>query len=224
MKTNLTTVLFDLDGTLLDTAPDLATALNTVLTNHQRPKLPFETIRPYSSMGTRGLLKLGFQIDEAHAEYKELREQFLQAYHHHIFDETSIFPGIEQVIAQVENQGLRWGVVTNKPFGLAQQLMQHFKLIDRCACLVGGDTLAKHKPDPEQLLYACEMIGCSTDESVYIGDAARDIEAARRANMRSVAALYGYITPEERPETWQADYYVDRPQDIIDWLMKNLSK
>ena len=125
---------------------------------------------------------------------------------------------MEPVLKHIETQGMYWGVVTNKPTHLAQQLLQDFHLTDRCACIIGGDMLAKRKPDPEPLLYACEIIGCDTRQCVYIGDAERDIEAAKRANMRSVAALYGYIADHEKPETWEADYYIDKPEQIISWL------
>lgn len=217
-QTKLDTILFDLDGTLLDTAPDLATALNVVLERHQRPTLSDETIRPYASAGTRGLLGLGFQISEDAAEYGELREQFLQAYHDHIKDRTAVFPGILSVLSQIEATKLRWGVVTNKPESLAFQLLDHFNLSSRCACLVGGDTLSKRKPDPDQLFYACEQMQTDASRTVYVGDAARDIEAAKRANMVSIAALYGYINSNENPQSWEADYYLESPQAMLDWL------
>lgn len=218
MAAKISTILFDLDGTLLDTAPDLATALNVVLQEYNRPALPFTTIRPLSSTGSKGLLGLGFQIDEAHADYQLLRTKFLNAYHNHLFDATAVFPGMETVLQHIEHQGLRWGVVTNKPAELAQRLLEKFNLSQRCACLVGGDTLDKRKPDPEPLFYACELIGVSISQCVYIGDTERDIEAAKRAKMRSIAALYGYITADENPQTWRADYYVEKPEQIIYWL------
>lgn len=215
MINKINTILFDLDGTLLDTAPDLATALNIVLQQNNRPTLPFAKIRSYSSTGTRGLLNLGFQITETNPEYKNLREQFLQAYHQHLNDETKIFPGVDLVLQHIEIHNMRWGVVTNKPQQLAHQLLQYFNLLDRCDCIIGGDTLTKRKPDPEPLLHACKIIGCTTSECVYVGDAERDIEAAKRANIRSIAALYGYIGEQENPETWNADYYIHQPEQIL---------
>ncbi len=214
------TILFDLDGTLLDTAPDLAKALNIVLERHQRPAISYDRIRPYSSAGTRGLLGLGFQISESDPEYSELRKQFLNAYHDHIKDQTAIFPGMLSVLSHIESKQMRWGVVTNKPENLALQLLDHFDLSRRCACLVGGDTLLKRKPDPDQLLYACEQMNTETARTVYVGDAARDIEAAKRANMTSIAALYGYINTSENPQSWEADYYLEYPREMIDWLGK----
>lgn len=215
---NIKTVLFDLDGTLLDTAPDLAIALNIVLQNNGRAPLPFSTIRPFSSAGTRGLLGLGFQITEDAEEYSELRDQFLNAYHEHITDQTKIFIGIDSVLRHLEKNGIRWGVVTNKPENLAKQLLQNFQLEKRSRCIIGGDTLNKRKPDPAPLLHACELISTTPNECVYIGDAERDIIAAKNANMRSVAALYGYINHDENPQDWKADYYIDEPKQIITWL------
>lgn len=214
----ITTLLFDLDGTLLDTAPDLAKALNVVLENHQRQPLPFTKIRPYSSTGTRGLLGLGFQIKETDPGYANLREQFLAAYHEHLFDGTSIFPGIEKVLQHLDNFNIPWGVVTNKPENLAKQLLNRFNLAEHCGCVIGGDTLTKRKPDPEPLLHACELLNCDPAESIYIGDAERDIEAAKSANIPSVVALYGYIGENENPQKWNADYYIDHPEQIINFI------
>jgi 2-phosphoglycolate phosphatase len=218
---NIKTVLFDLDGTLLDTAPDLAIALNIVLQQNARKPLPFDVIRPLSSTGTRGLLGLGFQITEEAAEYPQLREQFLNAYHDHITDQTKIFEGIDRVLHHLEKNGMPWGVVTNKPEDLAKQLLKNFQLDKRSSCIIGGDTLDKRKPDPAPLLHACELIGATPNECVYIGDAERDITAAKNANMFSIAALYGYITAEDNPKTWLADHYIDEPTQIISWMTKN---
>lgn len=218
MLNKISAVLFDLDGTFLDTAPDLALALNIVLEKHRFPTLPFSEIRPWASTGTRGLLNLGFGIDDSNPKYPLLREQFLQAYHEHINDRTQIFPGIKSLLQHLAKNNLAWGIVTNKPADLATQLLNHFKLTESCACIIGGDTLAKRKPDPEPLLHACELMGKSTQQCVYVGDAERDIEAAKRANMVSIAALYGYIAQHEDPRSWAADYYINHPQEIISWL------
>lgn len=220
MSHTISAVLFDLDGTLLDTAPDLALALNIVLEKHNYPKVPFTKIRPIASTGTRGLLQLGFGIDENDPRYPLLREQFLNAYHEHLYDRTTVFNGIELVLQHLEKQQMPWGVVTNKPADLAKQLLDKFNLLPTCACIIGGDTLPKRKPDPEPLFHACDIIGRHVSECVYIGDAERDIEAAKRANMVSIAALYGYIANDENPQLWQADHYIEEPQEIIHWLMK----
>lgn len=222
MSNKISTVLFDLDGTFLDTAPDLATALNIVLKQHNRKTLPFEKIRSFSSTGTRGLLGLGFHIDENHPQYPQLRAQFLHAYHQHLFDETQLFPGMESVLDYLKTQNIPWGIVTNKPEHLARQLLDNLNLAKKCACVIGGDTLAKRKPDPEPLLHAAELLGRTAIECVYIGDAERDIEAARRANMTSIAALYGYIAGHEQPQTWDADHYIESPEQIISWIQNKI--
>lgn len=218
----LTTVLFDLDGTLLDTAPDLAFALNQVAQQEGRDPLPLQTIRPVASNGSRGLLGLMFQIDEHHVDYPRLREEFINTYHEHLCVGTKVFSGMETVLQQLENQGIRWGVVTNKPAFLARRLLEKMNLAERCACIVGGDTTSKQKPDPEPLLYACELINSQPKECVYIGDAERDVVAAKKAGMRAIAALYGYLDHNTNPEYWQADYYIDHPRDILTWLDKQI--
>lgn len=218
----LTSVFFDLDGTLLDTAPDLAFALNKVAELEGREPLPLSKIRTVASNGSQGLLGLVFDIDQNHNDYQRLREQFIRTYHEHLCVETKLFPGMEIVLQNLEEQGIRWGVVTNKPAMLAHQLLEKLELADRCSCLIGGDTTSKQKPDPEPLLYACQLIRTSPEDCVYIGDAERDIEAAKSAGMRAIAALYGYLPTDANPEFWKADYYIDHPRDIITWLDKQL--
>lgn len=215
MQSKIRNVLFDLDGTLLDTAPDLALALNIVLQQKQRAPIPFAQIRPYSSAGTRALLQLGFQITEQNEQYDVLRSQFLAAYHQNLNVHTTLFPGIQEVLAYLDQQDIPWGVVTNKPSHLAQKLLEDFNLAARCSCIIGADMLGIRKPNPDPLLYACEIMGWATQHCIYIGDAARDIEAARRANMTSMAALYGYIHDAEDPLRWKADYYIQEPLEIL---------
>ena len=158
MNKNLKAVLFDLDGTLLDTAPDLAFALNEVLKNNHRKSLPFDQIRPVASAGTRGLLGIGFQITEDNPDYNRLRLEFLQTYHDHLFRQTQVFSGITEILTEIEKCGLQWGVVTNKPTNLSQELLVHFKLAKRAACIVGADIVAHRKPAPDSLLLACGFI------------------------------------------------------------------
>jgi 2-phosphoglycolate phosphatase len=163
------------------------------------------------------LLGLGFNIDDTHPNFPKLRADFLQAYHQHLHNGTVIFPGMKEVLNYLANHQTPWGIVTNKPVALAEELLRNFDLPD-CRCLVGGDSLAKCKPEPEPLLYACAQLGCVPEECVYIGDAQRDMEAAKRAQMCAVAALYGYRTRDAQPENWQADFYIDSPHDIIPLL------
>jgi N-acetyl-D-muramate 6-phosphate phosphatase len=167
-------------------------------------------------------LALGFNIDEMHSDYHRLRNFFIQFYRQHLSVNTRLFPGMENVLQQLENQDIQWGVVTNKPSHLAKQLLSDLDLADRCACIVGGDCSSKTKPHPDSLLLACEIIHSLPKECVYIGDAERDIKAAKNAGMRSIAALYGYLHNDSAPECWQADYYIDHPKDILFWVEKNV--
>lgn len=211
-------VLFDLDGTLLDTAPDLAAALNATLAHHGRAPLPFEAIRPHVSHGGRALIRLGFGLEPADPGFAEVRDFFLNHYLAHIADATRPFEGMEKVLETLESSGLPWGVVTNKPGWLTEPLMRALGLDRRAAALVSGDTLPQRKPDPEPLLHACRQLGRAAESCVYVGDAARDIEAARAAGMPALAARFGYVGPEERPEDWGADALIDHPRDILAFL------
>lgn len=217
------TVLFDLDGTFLDTAPDLAHALNHVLRANKQKTLPIKTIRPYASCGSQGLLGLGFNINKDHDDYPRLREEFFKAYHKYLTHSTRLFRGIPQLIKFIEQQDMNWGIVTNKPSDLATKLMAHFNFDHRPLCIIGGDHPEKRKPAPDMLFEACDIIKTSPTTCIYIGDAKRDIDAAKNAGMLSVAACYGYLQADEDPITWQADYYVKRPNEILPTLQKLLT-
>ena len=218
MNETIKTVLFDLDGTLLDTAPDLAAALNAVLRANGREPLPFEAIRPVVSHGGRALIEPGFGLDPGHPEFEPLRRQLLDHYQAHIADRTRPFPGMEAVLETLEARGIDWGVVTNKPGWLTEPLLQKLGLLDRAACVVSGDTLAERKPHPAPLLHACELTGESPSRCLYVGDAQRDIEAGRNAGMPTLVALFGYFLAGDRPETWGADALIEHPAGILDWL------
>ena len=186
-------VLFDLDGTLLDTAADLAATLNAVLLTQRAKPLPLARIRPILSEGVAGLLKLGLNITEKNPNFPRLREQFLEHYSQHNREHTRLFPGIDTLIHYLQSNHLAWGIVTNKSTALTTPLINHFPLLKNAKCIIAGDTLDYSKPHPKPLLYACECIGCLPENCIYIGDAKRDIEAARAADMRSLVALYGYV-------------------------------
>lgn len=215
---NIDTILLDFDGTLMDTAPDLALAINIVLENNNRPRLDFAKVRPFASTGTRGLIGLGFDIDESHEQYPDLREQFLNAYHENVNAQTQIFMGFPDVLDEIEKQGLKWGVVTNKPTNLTQGIMDHHQLSNRSACIIGSDMVKNRKPDPESLHLACSMINTTPEKCVYVGDAKRDIEAGQRAGMKTIAALYGYIPNDENVNEWNADHQINKPIELIDLL------
>lgn len=212
------TVLFDLDGTLVDTAPDLAQALNRVLEEEGRSPAPYELVRAEASYGGKAIVAAGFGIDESDPAFEPLRQRFLQHYADGICVHSSLFNGMDQVLTQIESAQRRWGVVTNKPSWLTDPLMQALGLNSRAACIVSGDTTAKSKPDPLPMQYACEVSGAEIAECIYIGDARRDIEAGSRAGMRTLAAAFGYLREDDDPHTWGANQVISHPEEIIQWL------
>lgn len=210
-------VLFDLDGTLLDTAPDMVGAMNALRAQEALPPLDFALARAQVSHGTNGLMRIGFPDAEGEI-LDRLRERFLALYRARLCDETGLFPGGDTLLEHIERASLPWGVVTNKPGWLAGPLLAGLGLERRMACLVSGDTLPVRKPHPQPLLHAAEAIGVAPQSCVYVGDALRDIEAARAAGMRAVVASFGYISPADEPHLWPAQAWIDEPRGLIDWL------
>lgn len=214
----INTVLFDLDGTLADTALDLANALNEIRMMHDLPKLPLETIRPTVSLGGNAMIKLAFDLEEGDSGFDDIRSQFLNHYLENIANETELFDGMEEVLTSLENNNKPWGIVTNKSTWLTNPLLEALSLDKRTACAISGDTLEHRKPHPAPILHACELIQAEPASTIYIGDAERDIEAGRRAGTKTLVALYGYIAEDEDPNNWQADGMVSSARDIIDKL------
>lgn len=217
-NTLIKTVLFDLDGTLADTATDLADALNQVLRNNQRKELPFETIRPWVSHGGQVMIRNGFQIAPDDPWFESLRREFLDYYQSNIARKTDLFPGMHEVLDGIEQRGFNWGVVTNKPSWLTVPLMQALQLQQRSTCIISGDTLSQCKPHPAPLLHACELAGSHANQCLYIGDAERDIIAGQRANMKTLVALFGYLGENDVPADWSADALIAQPAEILSWL------
>jgi len=211
-------VLFDLDGTFADTAPDLAAALNHVRSLRGLSPLPLETIRPQASHGARGLLKLGFSIEPDAPDFGTLREFFLDYYAAHICVHTSLFTGMAQLVETLEQRGLPWGIVTNKPHRFTAPLMQALGYAQRAACLISGDTCARAKPYPDLLLKASEIIGVIPASCIYLGDDQRDMEAAQAAGMRGIIARYGYIDEQTNPDSWHADGDIDSPLALLNYI------
>lgn len=210
-------MLFDLDGTLLDTAPDLAGALNALRQQRSLAPLPFETIRPHVSHGAAALVRLGFPgVRDAQSEI--LRARFLDLYRARLAQQTRPFAGVPELLAAIEGRPMPWGVVTNKPAGFTEPLLQALDLYRRAAVVVSGDTVAEHKPHPLPLLHAARTLGLASQDCLYVGDAQRDIQAARAAGMPVVVALFGYIGPQDEPLQWPADGWVNAPGEILDWL------
>ena len=212
------TVFFDLDGTLADTAPDLAGALNQLLEENNQSALPYAQIRPVVSYGGNALIKLAFGISEDQPRFAILREHFLELYQARLHNSTSLFPGIAEVLNTLETQNITWGVITNKPAWLTNPLMQQLGLIGRAACIICGDSTAYSKPHPAPMQLANEITNTQAKTSLYVGDAKRDIEAGQAAGMHTLVALYGYIGDEDKPNDWHADGTIQSPLEIIDWI------
>jgi 2-phosphoglycolate phosphatase len=215
---SIRTVLFDLDGTLLDTAPDLAQALNAVRIENNRPPLPYEAIRPVVSHGGIALIELGFELEQSDPAFDPLRQRLLEIYRENISRLTRPFPGITELLDVLEERGLGWGVVTNKPGWLTDPLLKDLDLYDRAVAIVSGDTLDERKPHPAPMLYACELANSEPGQCVYIGDAQRDIEAGINAGMHTLVALFGYLQEQDDPRNWQADDMIETPMELLTWL------
>ncbi len=211
-------VLFDLDGTLLDTAPDMARALRRLCQEYGCPEPSLTVIRPTVSHGSPGMLKaaLGLEIDDP--RYDECNQRFLALYRQAIALETALFPGMAEVLTYLEARAIRWGVVTNKPGWLTEPLLKALGLWTRAACVVSGDTLDKRKPEPEPLWHACAQIGAAPNRSLYVGDAERDMQAGKRAGLTALVAGFGYLSAGDRPMDWGADGFLAQPADLFDWL------
>lgn len=211
-------VLFDLDGTLVDTAPDLGYALNLQRGIHGLPPLADELIRPQASHGARGLLGLGFGLKPEDAGFNPMRQEFLQLYADNLCKHSRLFDGMDEVLKQLEARKLPWGVVTNKPARFTEPLLSLLDLAERAACIVSGDTCPEPKPHPGPLLYACQQINIAAQQCLYVGDAERDVEAARNANMPCVIAHYGYLDENDQPGTWGANGFIQHPAELLKFL------
>jgi phosphoglycolate phosphatase len=211
-------VLFDLDGTLADTAPDLAAALNELRATRGMVALPLAQLRPWASHGARGLLGAGMGIAPDAAEYPQLRDAFLDFYASALCVETTLFGAVDDVLAEIEARGMRWGIVTNKATRFTLPLLDALGLSARAHAVVCGDTTPHAKPHPAPLLAAAQRLRTPTARCVYVGDAERDVTAGVAAGMHTLVARYGYITSAETPDAWPADGSIDSPRALIDWL------
>ena len=214
-------VLFDLDGTLADTAPDLAHTLNTLLEENNQQALPFTTIRPYVSHGAMALLKLGFpELDEQNLQ-KRFRERFLAIYLENLTQHTLLFEGMPELLDQLEANQITWGVVTNKPAFLTDPLMEELNLHRRAKTIISGDTTKNKKPHPEPIYLACKQAQVEPQQAIYVGDAERDIQAGNSAGLLTLAALFGYLNENDQPELWNADGLIEHPSEITRWVFPN---
>ncbi len=213
------TVLFDLDGTLLDTAPDLTWAINQLRAEHGLPALSCEFVRPTVSHGTPRMLHAAFGIDTTHPDFPGLRTRLLDLYQGHIADMTTPFRGMAEALVALEEAGMNWGVVTNKPAFLTNPIMARLGLAARAVTVVSGDTTPFSKPHPAPLLHACQEAGSLPTECVFVGDAECDIAAGRAAGMATVVALFGYLSADDAPHKWGADVLVESPATMLDWIL-----
>jgi N-acetyl-D-muramate 6-phosphate phosphatase len=210
-------VLLDLDGTLLDTAQDMAQALNRLRVAEGLEKLPFESIRPLVSHGAPRLIRVGFGEPDG-ARYEDLRTRFLNFYRAALAVHTRLFEGFDVVLDTIERAGMRWGIVTNKPGWLTIPLLVELGLAARSGCVVSGDTLAERKPHPMPLLHAAALLRLEPRACVYLGDAERDVQAARNAGMIPLVAGFGYLNEGEDPAAWQPEAVLGHPEELLDWL------
>ena len=213
----LVAVLLDLDGTLLDTAPDLAYCLNTLRAEHDLAPLEYARIRVQVSNGTAAVLREGFQSAND-AQFQALRKRFLELYSQNLSRETRLFGGFDVVLAQLEAHRIPWGVITNKPQFLTEPLLKRLDLFRRASVVLSGDSLPKQKPDPLPLLTAARHLNVEAECCLYLGDALRDAQAARAAHMTALGARFGYLDPSEDLGAWPVDAWIDEPVELLDWV------
>ena len=214
----LRAVLFDLDGTLADTAPDMARTVNLMRTKRGLAAVPESQVRPHVSQGARGMICSAFELDPADPRFQALREEFLELYADNLSVGTCLFPGMDELLEALEADGIAWGVVTNKFERFAHPVMEGLGLAARAGVVVGGDTCARPKPFADPLLHALERLGVAPADALYVGDDPRDVEAARAAGMPVLVAGYGYLGDGPPPEQWGADGIVDSAHELLRWV------
>ncbi|MYH90564.1 MAG: HAD-IA family hydrolase [Gammaproteobacteria bacterium] len=211
-------VLFDLDGTLLDTAGDLVAALNTILDEDGRPPMPLDTFRPWVSQGGLTLVSMAYGLPRESEEAQALWQRYLAAYESDISRHSCLFDGLEGILAGLESGSRPWGIVTNKPTYLTDRLLRELGMRDRPACMVCSDTAPRSKPWPDPVLLACEIMGVPPERALMVGDDERDVASARAAGADAVVAAWGYIRPDDDPATWGASAILPRPAALRPWV------
>ncbi|WP_244947503.1 HAD family hydrolase [Cellvibrio japonicus] len=213
-KLPLRAVMFDLDGTLLDTAPDFVVVVNQLLLEQQRPVLPDATIRAGVSNGSKALIRLAFGIDESNTDFEPLRQRLLTLYLQHIAVHTKPFPGIEPLLEKIAEHQLAWGIATNKPEAYTTPLMDALNIRPAPASVICPEHVQRSKPDPESMFLAGKHLGCEPQQIIFIGDHKRDIDCGRDAGSITIAAAYGYVDEGDDPTQWNADYCVNHADEI----------
>lgn len=222
MGVKLRAVWFDLDGTLVDSAVDLAAPIHAMRMERGLAPIGAELLRPYTSMGARGLLMRGLDVQKGDQDFEALRDEFLARYEKAMVVHTGLFPGMAQVLEHLDAQGLIWGVVSNKFERYVRHILDALQLTARCAAVVGGDTTPFPKPNPANLFYACGAAAVDPRQCVYVGDDRRDIEAGQAAGMRTLAAAYGYCGDTLDPSLWGADGLIETPLQLCTWLEQQI--
>lgn len=218
MKSGIAAVLFDLDGTLVDSAPDLAGTANDMLLRRQRTTLPYESLRLHAGSGARGMLGAAFGIAPGQEGYEAMRDEFIAHYASRMLRETTVFAHALAMLSELDVRRVPWGIVTNKALHLAEPLSSALGLLPRTAVLVGGDSTPHTKPHPAPLLEAARRIGVGPAACIYVGDDHRDIKAGRAAGMGTLAAAWGYLGPGDPPDAWGADAVIRHPAELLQWL------
>lgn len=215
-------LLLDLDGTLVDTAPDMVGSLNRVLANHGKPLADLTLAGKLVSNGGKALIEHGFGNDLTEEHSHDLVQEFLLDYKRHVANDSFVYDGMMACLEFCESNKLKWGVITNKPLHLAKDLLEGLGLLDRCAILLGGDSLPVKKPDPVPMLHTCMVLNLAPSECLYVGDHERDIIAGNAAGMDTAAALWGYIADSESPQSWKANYMLNKPSGLLALLKDKL--
>lgn len=218
--TSLDAVLFDLDGTLLDTAPDFYVVVNQLCDKHQINNISYKEIRATVSHGARALITLAFNLQPGDTHFEDRREELLHLYSQHLAVKTTLFSGLDELLQWLESESIHWGIVTNKPRRYAEPILSALSLDERCGVLVCPDDVTHTKPDPEPLLLACKQLNCQPLNTLYVGDHRRDIEAGQRAGMQTIAAGYGYIDPSDPSQNWGADHHIDEAHTILPLIQR----
>ncbi|KAF3981125.1 MAG: HAD-IA family hydrolase [Methylococcales symbiont of Hymedesmia sp. n. MRB-2018] len=214
----LSCVLFDLDGTLVDTAPDLIACLNKALLQHGFNEVTEIKLKPLISFGAETMIKSSVEESVNQQTRNKILDTMLDCYQHNIAQYSQFFSGINETLNTIELLNLKWGIVTNKRERFTQPLVKALNLTDRATCIISGDTTPNSKPHPEPLFTACSLANVKPEECVYIGDAPHDIVAGKNANMKTLAAVYGYLKADDTPDTWGADALIESPEQLTSWI------
>ena len=215
LDTGIECVLFDLDGTLVDTAADFQQVLDYMLDQESMSRVTSERVHQTVSDGARALVKLAFDLEEPQPEFASRLEQLLDLYYVQLQQTAATpYPGVPQLLSRLESSGIPWGVVTNKPEKFSLRLLENLQLLERCGSLICPEHVQERKPNPEALLLACQQLDCNTERTVYVGDHLRDMQAAKNADLIAIAATYGYLGPDVRAEEWPADFLINSISEL----------